>query len=129
MVDTFAKVVAGTVDVLVRRVVIPVTSLIPALVEHGILLALYAVLWIAFGAALVTSPAALASAWASIGQLPLPVQAVAWLLFLPLMAGLWIWSTDWAMAVRLVLVAGVAAWNLLVFIPRRGAATPAPAAL
>lgn len=132
MVESFAQLIASTVDLFVRRVLVPVTSVIPALVEHGILLAVFAALWVAFGAAALADPAALASAWTTIGQLPLPMQALAWLLFLPVMAGLWIWSTDWALAMRLVLVAGVAVWNLLVFLPRRSAgevaANPASAA-
>jgi hypothetical protein len=46
------------------------------------------------------------------------VQAVVWLLFLPVAAGLWIWETTWPMLLRLLLIAGIAGWNLLVFLPR-----------
>ena len=41
-----------------------------------------------------------------------------WLLFLPVMIGLWIWETTWPLLVRLVLVIGIAGWNLLIFLPR-----------
>jgi hypothetical protein len=41
-----------------------------------------------------------------------------WVLFLPVMAGLWIWETTWPVLLRLLLVGGLAAWNLLVFLPR-----------
>jgi hypothetical protein len=46
------------------------------------------------------------------------IQVLVWLLFLPVMAGLWIWETTWPFLLRIVLVAGVAGWNLLVFLPR-----------
>ncbi len=119
MAATMGNLIAGMVDRLVRWVVIPVTSVIPFLVSSGILLVGYAALWAAFAVALVASPSAPGDAWRSIGQLALPVQGVAWLLFLPLMAGLWVWQTDWPFAVRLLLVAGIGAWNLLVFVPRQ----------
>jgi hypothetical protein len=41
-----------------------------------------------------------------------------WLLFLPVVIGLWIWESTWPLVVRLVLVVSVAGWNLLVFLPR-----------
>ncbi len=118
MATFVGDLIGRTVDRLVRGVVIPVAAIIVVLVEHGVLLAAFAALWVAGGAALVADPTALDRAWVAIGQLPLPIQGLAWLLFLPLMAGLWVWSTDWAPAVRLVLVAAIAGWNLLVFIPR-----------
>lgn len=116
----FGEAIGGTVDRLVRWLVIPVTGAIPFLVSSGILLAAFACAWLAFGAAVVANPAALDSTWRSIGQLPLPIQALAWLLALPLMAGLWVWEAGWPLVVRLVVVAALAGWNLLVFIPRRG---------
>ncbi len=115
----FGQLIAGTVDRAVRWVVIPVTSAIPVLIAHGVLLAVFAALWLAFGAALVVDPSALDRTWAAIGQLPLVLEAAAWLLFLPVMGGLWVWSTDWPTILRIGLVAGIAAWNLLVFLPHR----------
>ncbi|HYM83840.1 MAG TPA: hypothetical protein VEY67_06790 [Candidatus Dormibacteraeota bacterium] len=124
MADRFGTFIAGTIDGLVRLVVIPVTSIIPRLVSSGLLLALFALMWLGFAVALIADQAALDSVARSIGQLPLPILALAWLLFLPVMAGLWIWGTDWPFVLRLVLIAGVAGWNLLVFLPKRDAATP-----
>jgi hypothetical protein len=92
---------------------------IPRLVSSGALLAVFAILWLAIGAAVVANPAELDAAWRAIGEWPLPVQALGWLLFLPVMAGLWIWATDWPLVARIVLVAGLAGWSLLIFIPRR----------
>jgi hypothetical protein len=86
--------------------------------EHGVLFAIFAVLWVAFGAALVWSQGSLDQAWATIRGLPLIIQIGAWLLFLPVMGGLWVWETTWPLIVRVVLIAGLAGWNLLVLIPR-----------
>ena len=50
--------------------------------------------------------------------LPLLVQVVVAILFLPVVAGLWVWETTWPLLVRLILVIGVAGWNLLIFLPK-----------
>jgi hypothetical protein len=112
---------------LVSGFVIPVTSVIPRLVSSGALLAVFAILWLAIGAAAVANPAGLDATWRAIGEWPLPVQAVGWLLFLPVMAGLWIWATDWPLVARVFLVAGLAGWSLLIFIPRHEQPTAAAA--
>jgi len=88
------------------------------LAENGILFGIFALIWIAFGAGLIWSQGSVDQAWATVRGLPLIVQAVVWLLLLPVMAGLWVWETTWPLMVRLVLVLGIAGWNLLVFLPR-----------
>jgi hypothetical protein len=88
------------------------------LAETGVLFAVFAMLWIGFGVALVWSQGSLDAAWTWMRSLPLLLQGVIWLLFLPVMVGLWIWETTWPMALRLALVLGVAGWNLLVLLPR-----------
>lgn len=125
--DTFGKLIGGTVNALVNGIVVPVTGVIPRLVSSGALLVVFAILWLAIGAAAVTNPSGLDATWGAIGEWPLPVQAIGWLLFLPVMAGLWIWATDWPLAARIVLVVGLAGWNLLIFIPRREQSTAAAA--
>jgi hypothetical protein len=71
-------------------------------------------------------PDALDAAWAWLTSQLLPVQAVLWLLFLPLTGALWAWSFDWPLIVRVVIVLGIAAWNLLTFRPQReGGSAPA----
>jgi hypothetical protein len=119
MAAMVGNVVGGSVDRLVRWVVIPITSVIPVLVRTGLLVLVFGVLWVGLGVALVVDPAAVDVAWQSIGSQSLVIQAVAWLLFLPLMGGLWVWSTDWPLVVRIVVIVALAGWNLLVFIPRR----------
>lgn len=88
------------------------------LAENGVLFAIFAVIWIAFGAALILSQGSIDQAWQTIRALPLLVQVVVWVLFLPVMIGLWVWESTWPLVVRLVLVIGIAGWNLLVFLPR-----------
>ena len=88
------------------------------LAEHGVLFAFFAVLWVAFGAALIWSQGSLDQAWQAVGGLPLIGQIVVWVLLLPVMAGLWVWETSWPIVLRLVLVLGLAGWNLLMFLPK-----------
>jgi hypothetical protein len=95
------------------------------LAEHGILFAIFVVIWVAIGVGIVWSQGSVDQAWASIRDLPLLVQLGAWLLFLPVMAGLWVWETTWPLVVRLIVLVGIAGWNLLVLLPR-AAQSPAP---
>jgi hypothetical protein len=117
-VNTITKLPEAFINALVNGIIVPVTSIIPRLVSSGALFAVFAVLWLAIGVAALADPAGLDATWRAIGEWPLPVQAIGWLLFLPVMAGLWIWTTDWPLVARIVLVVGLAGWNLLVFIPR-----------
>jgi hypothetical protein len=94
------------------------------MVDHYILFAIFAFIWIAFAAGLIWSQGSVDQAWQSIRELPLIVQAVVWVLFLPVMIGLWVWETTWPLIVRLVLVIGIAGWNLLIFLPRAAQAQP-----
>ena len=119
-----ATAIGGTVDRLVRWVVVPVTSLIPILVRTGALFALFGAAWIACLAAYVLRPDLLAGAWQWIGALPLVVQVVAWLLFLPLFAGVWASQQGWHPVISLVVMVGIAAWNLLVLRPGTPAEAP-----
>jgi hypothetical protein len=119
MAILFGNAISGGVDRLIRWVVLPVTGIIPVLVRTGLLFLGFAALWLGFFVALVADPAILISLQHAIGGLPLIVQAAAWLLFLPLMGGLWVWTTDWSLVVRVALVVAIAGWNLIVFLPRR----------
>jgi ABC-type amino acid transport system permease subunit len=92
--------------------------------ESGILFVVFAAIWAAFGAGLIWSQGSVDAAWEAIRGLPLVVQAAVWLLFLPVMVGLWIWETTWPLVLRLLLVVGIAGWNLLIFLPRALTARP-----
>lgn len=60
---------------------------------------------------LVTDPARLAAVWTWTRSLPLVVQGVIWLLFLPWMVSLWFWVMPWALPIRLVLIVAALAWT------------------
>ena len=98
--------------------VVPLTAPIPFLASSGILLAVFAVMWLAFGIALARNRTSLDDTWAWIRRQNLVVQLAAWLLFLPVLAGLWIWRRSWPVAWRLIVIGGLAGWNLLVFLPQ-----------
>ena len=103
---------------LVNGLLVPVTSVIPLLVSSGILLLASAALWVAFGVAILRSQSSLEAAWRRIRALPLLLEGLAWLLFLPFLVGLAIWRRSWPFVARVTVIAGIAGWNLLVFVPR-----------
>lgn len=78
---------------------------------------LFTLLWLAFAAVLFFERRKLENDWRSIRRMPLLIQLVLWLLFLPVMLGLWIWQTSWPLWLRLGLVTGLAWWNVFVFFP------------
>jgi hypothetical protein len=78
---------------------------------------LFAALWAGFAYALIASQGSLDAAWRWITSQHLIVQAVVWLLFLPVVAGLWIWESAWPLVMRLILVAGIGFFNVYLFFP------------
>ena len=108
----------GPMEQIIESVASGLGNSVGFLAETGILFAIFAVLWVAFGAALIWSQGSLDAAWQWVQSLPLILQGVVWLLFLPVMIGLWVWETTWPMVLRLVVIGGVAGWNLIVFLPR-----------
>ena len=104
-------------DTLIESVASALGGAVSWMADNGVLFMAFALIWLAFGAAVVWQQGTLDRAWQRIQSLPLIVRAVVWLLFLPVMIGLWIWESAWPRMVRLVLVLGVAGWNLLVFRP------------
>lgn len=67
---------------------------------------------------MVLGPGSLDQTWEWIRGLPLILQGVIWLLFLPVTAGLWVWETTWPLVMRLVVVGGLGFVNLYVFFPK-----------
>jgi hypothetical protein len=126
MAALFGTAVGGGMDRLVGWVILPVTGMIPLLIRTRVLFITFAMLWAGFAIAVLADPSALDGVQRSINALPLVAQAAAWLLFLPLMAGLWVYSTDWPDLVRLGVVITIAAWNLVTFLPGREPVSPAP---
>jgi hypothetical protein len=86
--------------------------------ESGVLFVVFALLWLAVGVGIVWAQGSIDAAWQWVRGLPLIAQGLVWLLFLPVVAGVWIWETTWPFAVRVLLVVSLAGWNLLVLLPR-----------
>jgi hypothetical protein len=106
---------------LVNLTVVPFTSAIPFVVSSGIAFLVFAVLWTRFSVALVRDGSQLDSDWRWVRSRSLPVQGIVWLLFMPVLLGLWVWRSKWSVAARLVVVAGLAFWSLLIFVPTSNA--------
>jgi hypothetical protein len=78
-------------------------------------------IWAAFAWALVWRPAVLDRAWRAVRDLPLPVEALAWIAFLPWMSGLAVWESsrrDRRLGVLGVALAFIVFWSILTFGPR-----------
>ena len=108
----------AVIETVINATVVPLANTVPVLVSSGIALLLFGALWTGFAFALVRDRSRLDAAWRWIRGLPLIVQALVWLLFLPVMVGLWVWRTGWPLAGRLVTIGGLAGWSLLIFIPQ-----------
>lgn len=116
--DTLISTLVGALVAVLDAIVVPLAGAIPLLASSGLLLLVFAGLWLAFGAALVRDPGRLDAGWRRLRAMPLVVQGIAWLLLLPVVAGLWVWRTGWPRLARLTLIGGLAGWNLLVMLPR-----------
>jgi len=81
--------------------------------------AILTILWLGFAAALIFNQAMLDTVWLMLRGLPFIIQAVVWLLVLPVAAGLWIWETSWPLWLRLVLVIGLGWVTVYTFFPRK----------
>ena len=79
---------------------------------------IFALLWAAFIYALVASQGSLDALWVWLREQHIVVQVLAWFLFLPVTAGLWVWQTGWPLIGRLVVIGVLAAVTLYVFFPR-----------
>lgn len=91
--------------------------------------AVFSLLWLAFGAALLFNRELLDTTWQLFRTWPLIVQLLVGLLVLPVVAGLWIWETSWPLLLRLILVIGLAWATVYTFFPRKTSrqATVSPA--
>ena len=84
-------------------------------------------LWLGFMVALVANPETLNHVWLGLRGLPLMIQSIVWLLTLQVMLGLWIWQTSWPLALRLVLILGLAWGTIYTFFPKKNTAQSAVA--
>jgi hypothetical protein len=79
-------------------------------------------LWLGFGAAILTRRSTLDRGWDTFRRLPLLAQLALALLALPLVLGLWVWQTDWPAWLRLIVVIGLSWVTLYTFFPKKTAA-------
>jgi hypothetical protein len=74
---------------------------------------IFAMLWVGFAIALAVNQEWLDLLWHWVRALPLVAEIIVWLLFLPIMAALWIWESSWSALLRLLAFAGIVGWTLL----------------
>jgi len=74
---------------------------------------IFLMLWVGFAIALVVNRESLDLLWNWVRALPSVVEIIVWVLFLPIMAGLWVWESSWPALVSLLAFAGIIAWTLL----------------
>ena len=72
---------------------------------------MFTILLIGFVIALVTNRDWLDLIWNWVKSLPLLVQFLVWLIFLPVMTGLWIWKSSWSTPINLLALAGMLVWT------------------
>ena len=72
----------------------------------------FAILWVGFAIALIVNPEWLDLLWNWVRALPSVAEIIVWVLFLPIMTGLWIWESSWPALVRLLAFAGIVVWTL-----------------
>ena len=74
---------------------------------------IFMVLWVGFVIALIVNREWLDVLWNWVQALPLAPKIIIWVIFTPIMAGLWIWESAWPVLGRLVGFTGIVAWTLL----------------
>lgn len=74
-------------------------------------------LCVAFAYFAIADPARLTALWEWTRSLNILLQGVIWLLFLPWMIALRIWTLAWALPVRAILVAAALLWTSWVMWP------------
>ena len=74
---------------------------------------IFAMLWVGFAIALAMNREWLDLVWNWVRALPSVAEVIVWVLFLPIMVGLWIWESSWPALVRLLAFAGIVVWTLL----------------
>ena len=74
---------------------------------------IFAMLWVGFAIALVLNREWPDLLWNWVRALPPVAEIIVWVLFLPIMVGLWIWESSWPVLGRLLAFGGIVAWTLL----------------
>ena len=74
---------------------------------------IFLVLWVGFAIALVVNREWLDVLWNWVQALPSVAEIIVWVLFLPIMVGLWIWESSWSDLAQVLAFAGIVGWTLL----------------
>jgi hypothetical protein len=74
---------------------------------------IFAMLWVGFAIALAVNREWLDLLWNWVGALPTVAEIIVWVVFLPIMTGLWIWESSWPVLVNLLAFAGIVVWTFL----------------
>ena len=74
---------------------------------------IFIMLWTGLVVALVVNREWLDEIWSWAQALPSVPKFIVWVLFLPILVGLWIWESSWPTLGRLVGFTGIATWTLL----------------
>ena len=74
---------------------------------------IFAMLWVGLAIALVVNREWLDSLWNWVRALPSVAEIIIWVLFLPIMVGLWTWQSSWPALVSLLAFSGIVVWTLL----------------
>ena len=74
---------------------------------------IFVVLWVGFVIALVVNREWLDLLWNWVRALPSVAEIIVWVLFLPIMVGLWIWESSWPALGNLFGFAAIVGWTLL----------------
>ena len=74
---------------------------------------IFAMLWVGFATALIVNRAWLDLLWNWVQALPTVAEIIVWVVFLPIMVGLWIWESSWSALVRLLASVGIVVWTFL----------------
>ena len=90
------------------------------LMVSGIMFGIATLVTLVFGYALVADQSRLGDAWELIRALPLIVQIVMWLIFLPWMAALWVWTLPLTLTLRVLLVVVILAAAEYLLFPWKG---------
>jgi len=75
--------------------------------------AIFVVLWVGFIIALVMNREWMGVLWNWAQALPLVPKIIVWVMFLPILVGLWIWESSWPTLGRLIGLTSIVAWTLL----------------
>lgn len=75
--------------------------------------ATFAVLWIGLVVALIVNRDWLDLLWNWVQALPTALRITIWIIFLPHMVGLWIWSSSWPVLGRALGFAGILGWTVV----------------